>query len=101
MVGGFGHWEWVGRKGHFFLYSFSPEGKASPKNVDNAGTEHFSPEVSFCLLERAILAWAGGDGSAHRLVGRGQRNREESLAISSFLGLGSWWEPPLLFFLFV
>lgn len=89
------------KKGSFFFSSFSPEGKASPENVHNAGTEHFSPEVSFCLLERAILAWAGGDGSAHRPVGRGQRNRKESLAVSSLLGLGSWWEPPLLFFLLV
>lgn len=40
----------------------------------------------------------------HVLAGLGdhsERNRKESLVISSFLGLGSWWEPLLLFFLLV
>lgn len=73
--------------------------KASHENVDDTGTDDLSPEPS--LLGRAILAGQTGMELLTGLCGHSQRNGKESLVISNFLGLGSWWEPLLLFFLLV
>lgn len=62
-------------------------------------------ELSVCLPERAISMGQEGDACAHRPGGAGRGHsesiRKESLVISSFLRLGRWWEPLLLFFLLV
>lgn len=72
-----------GKKRSFFFSSFSPDVEASPANGDCTGTVR--PEVSFSPPDRAISA------------GRKRVEVFAGLWISSFQGLGSWWEPRLFF----
>lgn len=56
---------------------------------------------SLSLVDRALSMGQEGMDVPAGLGGHSQRNRKESLVISSFLGLGNRWEPLLLFFLLV